>query len=338
MDSFFMENRLKILQVNTSDYGGGAEKSAYFLFKQYRALGYKSWMIVSRKLTTDPDIYEIPVATPNFKPATRFYLIIDQLIQNIAPNVQKDRSIRFFLNNLAEGRTSIKRMITNLSGKEDFNFPGTSKILGLLPGKPDIVHLNNLHGNYFDLHYLPELSQQVPVILNLHDMWTLTGHCALPIKCERWKIGCGHCPDLNIYPKIARDATKFNRQRKKEIFGESKLFITTPSKWLMDQVNLSHMFPVVESKVIPNAINIGTFQPGNKKTARELLDLPLDSHIILFFAHNEFKDVQTMKTALSLLRKGNEPLIFICIGLSGKPEPLGKVKSSIPEKSRMKGN
>ena len=72
-------------------------------------------------------------------------------------------------------------------GFENFNYPGTWKLLNLPPKPPTIVHCHNLHGFYFDLRFLPRLSQQIPVILNLRDTWLLTGHCAHFMDCERWK-------------------------------------------------------------------------------------------------------------------------------------------------------
>jgi hypothetical protein len=40
------------------------------------------------------------------------------------------------------------------------------------------------------------------VVLTLHDAWLLSGHCAHSFDCERWKTGCGECPDLTIPPAV----------------------------------------------------------------------------------------------------------------------------------------
>ena len=66
-------------------------------------------------------------------------------------------------------------------------------------------------------------------------MWMFTGHCAHSLECELWKNGCGHCPDLTLYPSLLRDGTKSNHALKRRIYKKSKLYISTPSKWLMEK-------------------------------------------------------------------------------------------------------
>ena len=67
----------------------------------------------------------------------------------------------------------------------------------------DILHLHNLHGDYFDLGALLQVGEKVPTVQTLHDCWQFTGHCAHPGNCERWKSGCGQCPHLAAIPQFA---------------------------------------------------------------------------------------------------------------------------------------
>src|SRR5262249_10828825 len=130
----------------------------------------------------------------------------------------------------------------------------------------DIVHAHNLHGYYFDLRILPELSGKIPLVLTLHDAWLLSGHCAHSFDCMRWQIGCGQCPDLSIYPPIKRDATSFNWRRKQQIFAQSKLYITTPSEWLMRRAQASILAPAIQdARVIPNGVDLGIFRPSRDR-------------------------------------------------------------------------
>jgi len=185
------------------------------------------------------------------------------------------------------------------SGLEDFFYPATWDLLGCDGWRPDLVHLHNLHGGYFDLRVLPWLSGEVPVVLTLHDQWLLTGHCAHPIGCDRWRTGCGDCPDLGLYPPIPVDNTANNHRRKGEIFSASRLWLTAPSRWLLDRALSSHLAPAVRgARCLPNGIDLTAFTPGDRSAARRRLNLTEDAFVMLFAANgghsNPWRDFPAM--------------------------------------------
>lgn len=191
-------------------------------------------------------------------------------------------------------------------GREELRFPATRRLLELAPERPDVLHCHNLHGWYFDLRRLPELSAEVPVVLTLHDAWLLSGHCAHSFDCDRWRTGCGHCPDLSIYPALGRDGTAGNWRRKQAIYRRSRLRVATPSRWLMERVGASMLGPAaVERRVIPNGIDLAAFTPGDRAAARASLGLPQDAPILVFAASgivdNQWKDWRTLRAALGLV-------------------------------------
>ena len=51
---------------------------------------------------------------------------------------------------------------------------------------PDIIHLNNIHGGYFQTDLLPKLAKIAPIVWTFHDMFPITGHCAYSFECEKW--------------------------------------------------------------------------------------------------------------------------------------------------------
>jgi glycosyltransferase involved in cell wall biosynthesis len=225
------------------------------------------------------------------------------------------------------------RYIRRKRGWEDFDFPGTQRLLDLPPEMPDIVHCHNLHGGYFDLRALPWLSRQVPVVFTLHDAWLLSGYCAHSFDCELWETGCGQCPDLTIYPAIKRDATAYNWQRKRDIYAQSRLYVATPSQWLMDKVKRSILASgIVEARVIHNGIDLSIFHPSGGRAAREALGLPAEAKIILFAANgirrNIWKDYETMRTAIARAAEqwDGEEILFLALGEDAPPEYLGKAR------------
>jgi len=226
-----------------------------------------------------------------------------------------------------------RRWLNVLRGMEDFSYPGTYRLFDLFPKSVDIIHCHNLHGDYFDLRALPWLSRKVPVVLTLHDAWLLSGHCAHSFDCKRWKTGCGQCPDLTIIPEIKRDATAFNWQRKRDIYDGSRLFVTTPSQWLMDKVNQSMLATaVVEGRVIPNGVDLSVFQWADRHAVRAALSIPLHAKVLLFIAHgirpNIWKDYETMKAATELVAEHlpGQDVRFIALGEDAPAERAGPVE------------
>jgi glycosyltransferase involved in cell wall biosynthesis len=218
-------------------------------------------------------------------------------------------------------------------GKEDFHFPATWRLLDFLPNRPDILHCQNMHVGYFDLRALPWLSHQVPVVLTLHDAWLLSGHCAHSFGCERWKIGCGQCPDLTIYPAIRRDATAYNWKRKRKIFAQSRFYVATPSQWLMDKVEQSILaVAIVAARVIPYGVDLTIFHPTDRQTVRAALGIEQDIKVLLFVANsirrNVWKDYQFMRNVVAQIggQLAGQRVLFIALGDDGFGERIGQVE------------
>lgn len=314
---------LRILQVSTTDIGGGAEKIAFNLFQEYQKCGHSSWLAVGKKDSLDENIFGIPPVISNApwgKQWFRFY------------QKYKNNKKSPFLNllKLIDMGLGGREKFSTLLGWEDFYFPGSLKLLSLPPQRPDVIHLHNLHGGYFDLRFLKLLSSQLPVIITMHDEWLMTGHCACSMDCTRWMVGCGKCPDLKIYPSVYRDATAFNWNRKRQIYDKSKLYVATPSQWLFDRLQKS-MFHPFEAKVINNGIDIQTFSPASSSQARDELQLPQNTKIILAVANllkdNPFKDYQTIEQAITQLgdKPNQKSTILVTLGGQEGQEMIGSI-------------
>ncbi len=218
-----------------------------------------------------------------------------------------------------------------LLGHEDFDFPASKRLLEQVDFVPDVLHLHNLHGGYFDLRALPYLSRAMPTFVTLHDAWMLSGHCSFSLECERWKSGCGNCPDLGIYPSVFRDATAYNWRRKREIYQRCKLHIAAPSKWLMDKVLGSMLLPAASShRIVPHGVDLSVFKPADKAKIRHELGLPLDKSILIFAAKgiksNQAKDYGALKSAferISEVRK-SASVLFLALGESDSSQAIGK--------------
>ena len=255
---------MNILQVNYLDNVGGAARIAWVLHNRYREYGHKAWLAVGAKYSKEPFIRAIQC-----KP-TRIALPVYNFGRWISSKGIKifGKDLGHFLQRVSE-QPHFYHKWNEYWGIEDFEYPGTWDLLQLPDDQPDIIHLHNLHLNYFDLRYLPFLSYQCPTILTLHDAWLLSGHCAHSLDCYRWKNGCGQCPYLEIPPAIRRDATAYNWHRKKNIYLKSKLYVVAPSQWLINKVRESILAPaIIQSQVIRNGIDLSIFHPIEKKTSK----------------------------------------------------------------------
>ncbi|MEQ1729012.1 MAG: glycosyltransferase [Vicinamibacterales bacterium] len=308
---------MRILQVGTIDSGGGAAAVGFGLSHGYRARGHRTWFVVGRRQSDDPAVL---VIRENRRPFYRLigYSAVQVRLRRLAGRFPNrgfglvGRALRY--------ATHPHVVLNQLRGVEDFEFPGSYELLDMLDRRPDIVQCHNLHGGYFDLRALEWLSAQVPTVLTLHDMWTLTGHCAYSIQCDRWKAGCGRCPDLHLDPAIRRDNTAENWTRKRDIYAGSRLYVATPSQWLLDCVRESMLAPaMIEGRVIPNGVDLEVFRPADRAAARAELGLPQDVPVVMLTTgslRSMWKDDATLIRTIELTRRdGRTPQpCFVAVG------------------------
>lgn len=321
---------MNIVQISAMDNYGGAARVSWDLHVAYRENGHRSWMVVGQKFGNDLDVDLIPV-----RPPSRFRNTLYQWGEEVEKYKIElgNKNLGRFLKRLSKSEPL--RAGNNYWGVEDFEYPGTWDLLDILKNKkPEVVHLHNLHANYFDLRTLPSLSFRYPIILTLHDAWLLSGHCAHSLDCERWKTGCGSCPYLSVSPPINRDATAFNWMRKRNIYAKSQVYVVSPSQWLLDKANheKSILKPAtVNSRVIPHGVDLSIFHPTSKSRVRQELQISKDAFVLLFVAagsreslsqKNLYKDYATIHAALEIVSKqmtGRE-VVFLALGGSVNEE------------------
>jgi glycosyltransferase involved in cell wall biosynthesis len=269
---------VRILQISTADRGGGAEAVALSLHRALRARGHETWLAVGYRRTDEEGVVEIGGA-----------------------GSRRDRALR-----------DPGVLLDALRGHEDFRFPASRRLLDLPPATPDVIHVHNLHGGYFDLRELPGLAARAPLVATLHDAWLLTGHCAHPFDSDGWLRGCGDCPHLDTYPALHRDGTAFNLARKRSIYQGLELTVVTPSRWLMEMVERSVLAPsAARREVIPNGVDLDVFRPGEASGRRGLVFAAQGGRV------NEFKDYRTLREALGRL---SVPVEAVALGDAGGGE------------------
>jgi glycosyltransferase involved in cell wall biosynthesis len=257
---------LNVLQVNYSDYlqGGGGAIAMYRLYQGLKALGVNGTIFCSRKTLGGKQ----SVAS--------------------APHSGLELQLRRWTQGL--GLNDIHRI-------SSFDIPH-------LPAyqQADLLNLHIIHSGYFNYLALPRLTRDKPAVFTLHDMWAFTGHCAYSFGCDRWRQGCGRCPDLKTSPSVRRDATAWEWRLKKWVYQQSNLAIVAPSQWLVDlarQSVLGHL-PIHH---IPYGLNTNLYRPLDRHICRQGLNLPLNKHILFYSAANPADPRKGMDLLWAALRQ-----------------------------------
>jgi glycosyltransferase involved in cell wall biosynthesis len=319
---------MRICQVAFAEDAGGAERVAYNLHQSYQSAGEDAFLAVGHRSSSDPSVITLDHASLR-NPWSRFWC---RLATYLGP-ASVSSPLRRRLRRLAEFLGRPGACLRRLAGHEDFDHPATARIAELLPVMPQVLHLHNLHGNYFDLRALASLSRRLPTFLTLHDMWSFTGGCHHALDCERWRHGCGNCPQVRRRWGDLGDRTAGNRQLKASIYQNCRLYVAAPSRWLLNKLSASILAPAIaEARCIPNGVDTETFTPGDSKAARVRLGLPLNAFVLLTAGRdiltNPWKDFATISTAVTAVarREPGRPVILLVAGTNRRAEQHGPLE------------
>ncbi len=246
-----------VLQINSEDSGGGANQVVRQIHNELSDR-FTTLMLVENRRSFDPRVFQFSEDHNNFY---RWYFYFSSVGSEMVGLQYK--GAKYLLN-------------------RDYRF------LSKHPAyqKADIVHLHNLHGNYFDLDVLPQVCKEKKVVWTLQDCWAITGHCPIVVDCNRWSSGqCkSDCNHHTCQIPILFDTYDLFLSKKADLYSRSDFQLVTASHWLAKMVSKSILknHPV---KVIHNGADTRIFRPQNKDLARRILNLPTNRRIFLFAAN-----------------------------------------------------
>jgi len=151
---------------------------------------------------------------------------------------------------------------------------------------PDIIQLHWINNDFIRLEDLKDIKKKI--VWRFPDCWPMTGGCHYIGECTNYMYYCGKCPQLNSDNK--NDLSHKIWLRKYNSFKNVDMAIVVPSIWLKNIAKKSSLFRERKIEIIPNGLDIGLFSPLDKKSARKILNLPLDKKIILFGAFLAIQD------------------------------------------------
>ena len=146
----------------------------------------------------------------------------------------------------------------------------------------DIVCVYWVGANFLTPQQIGEINK--PIVWRLSDKWPFTGGCHYSGDCKRYEDHCGSCPQLVTNKK--KDFTWFQWKRKNRSWHNKNITVVAPSSWIADAAGRSSLFrnrPIVR---VGTGVDHNVFKPINKEQAKEALNIPLNSKVILFGANN----------------------------------------------------
>lgn len=281
---------VKLLFINKYDRNGGAAIAAWRLHEALkRRFDTQDRFLVGIKCEDDPEVR-----------ATR---------GQGWPNTL-ERGLNFLLNRL---------------GLQYVYFPvSTPRILREVKQfKPDLIHLHNLHGGYFDLSLLERLSRTCPLVWTLHDMWAFTANAAHTFGDESFKTMKAAPGEHHQFPDTGLNTGSWLLNRKRNIYGHSRLTVVCPSKWLYDLACKAPVFEGVPIHWIPNGVDTRKFKPClNRTELRDQMGLSKDRFVLLFSAEkprsSQYKGGAGLLDVLEVLDRSGIPMDLLVTG----KEPL----------------
>ena len=291
---------MKILQINTTDLMGGRfngrDLNAFF-----RRKGHETSQCVWEKKGGDTETWSLGEGL----------IFHDRLV--VALNLKLKKLINYIVT-ILEKIVSLQSLI----------YPwGVQLMFDKRFEKADVVHYHLLHNDYFSLLTLPKLIRLKPSVWTIHDPWAMTGHCVYPQDCERWKIGCGDCPDINRFIPMLYDNSGLMFRIKKYVYRKLDIDLVFASKFMLDMAEESPLFKGLRKRYIPFGVNLDVFKRTDKGVISSSFGVKEGNLVVSFRSTNyEYKGLKYIKSALNQLaheidHTGVTILTVNCKGLLG---------------------
>lgn len=188
--------------------------------------------------------------------------------------------------------------------------------------KPDVVHLHCINGFFVHIYKLFKFlkSNGVKTVLTLHAEFMHTGSCGHAFDCEKWKTGCGDCPQLweSTYSYFF-DRTKTAWHKMSDAMeGFDNLVVTSVSPWLTSRAVQSPLLKGKNIITIENGIDTyKKFYPrvlSKLKTHHKITNEKVLLHVTAKFTNDE-NDLKGGRYIYKLAEKlKNENVKIIIIG------------------------
>ena len=194
-------------------------------------------------------------------------------------------------------------------------------------GTYHLVLAGNIHGATRSVDLLRRINRTVPVAVVTHDLFMLTGRCAMPLGCGKFKVGCdATCPTADSYPELRRTAIAPAWHEKRDFLGDRPAPLLLANSAWMASVSREVLGEALADRVacIDLAFPTQVFTPGDRTALRRGLGLPVDDILVMFAAVVADDPIKGLDDILDVLRdiarRGG--VSFVAVGRIDNPGRL----------------
>lgn len=202
----------------------------------------------------------------------------------------------------------------------------------------DYIYVHYVLGGFLSIRNLGQLAKLgKPLIIVMHDMWSITGGCSYSFECRKFNSHCGNCP---ILAGQKEEDLSYLQFKKKKSFYEKfdNLYFISPSNWLSDLAKKAELTKNKPIFRIPNPIDRSLFKPFDKGTAKGILNIAPEQYVIAFGANkitSPYKGWKYLQAALQTLKQRNLDKNIIVLVFGAVADQA--FKDAIPFETRFMG-
>jgi len=287
---------MKVVHVFTGPMTDGAARGAYWLHLGLKKLGVDSTILTSgHSPANDTSIVSLAAT---FLPVLRLALLTR--LSNLPTRLYRNRQSRLF----------------------NTGFLGIDFTRNPSYRDANVVHLHWVNG-LVGMRTLRKIVK--PVIWTMRDMWPMTGGCHYAMECERYRDGCGRCPQLGS--RHENDLTRWVVKNKKASLPKHIRMVGI-SHWLSECAEQSCVFRGFPIATINNNVDTEQFFPLDQFFARIALKLPGHKKIVLVGSHQITEFYKGFALFLDSLETLDMTNIHVVIFGNALREELSHIKAS----------
>ena len=280
---------MKILQISSSDGGGGAAIAALRIHLSLLSSDIESSMFVARKTSDEKNVFSYE------SKLIRLYALIKTGIGSKISKLQKTD------NKVIHSISFIPSKLENFINNSNF----------------DLVHLHWVQGEMITIESIGRIKK--PLVWTLHDNWAFLGSEHLPLNEFDIRYQQGYLKSNKPKGHKYIDFDRWCWERKKKSWV-NPIQIVCPSEWLSNCARKSALMKTWPINTIPNPIDTSIFKPIIQKTARKVFNLPENKRIILFGSidgtNDKNKGWELLYNALKIVRKKIPNTLAVVFGKS----------------------